>query len=55
MIAYPKEINYSQLEKLVNLSLQNYVKSEMKNSKKKPYFIRIFETNKQICLYCQKT
>lgn len=54
MIAFPKQVTYYQLQKLIDLTMNNFV--EVKESKsKKPYFIKICEFNKQKCLYCNNT
>lgn len=53
MIAYPKYVTLAQLERLVDMCLSNFIKSSLKSSKRKPYILKIYELNKQKCIFCK--
>lgn len=42
MIAYPKYVTLLQLERLIDLCLSNFIKGSLRNSKRKPYLLKIY-------------
>ena len=55
MFGLPKYASYSTIEDAVEIYLQHYINDEdlrKSQTEKKPYYVKIMETQKAKCLFC---